>query len=147
MKRARHENIEANRPTSRILAGSEPGESSRKESDPGHGQGGMDSPCPPRPTTQGEEDAGHVHGFVDQMLHDFKITNQERDGLQKWLEEAEKRLKDVEALHTKIGMLEKEKEEMAERVRVMKRSDLYELLTKSLEDIRSVVILMPLPTF
>ncbi|KAL2630558.1 hypothetical protein R1flu_015244 [Riccia fluitans] len=92
----------------------------------------MDSPCPPWPPTQVEEDADHVYGFVDRMLHDFKIANQERDGLQKWLEEVEKSPKDMEVLHAKIGMLEKEKEEMAERVRFMKRPDLYELLTKKL---------------
>ena len=132
MRRARRENIEANRPGGRVLAGSKPGQSSRTGSDRGHGQGGMDSPCPPRPPTQVEEKAGHVKGFVDQMLHDFKIANQERDGLQKRLEEAEKRLKDMEALHAKIGMLEKEKEEMAERVQFIQRPDLYELLTDKL---------------
>ncbi|KAL2643882.1 hypothetical protein R1flu_011469 [Riccia fluitans] len=132
MKRAKREKIEANRPTNRILAGTKPGLSSRKGSNRGHGQGGMDSPCPSRPTTQVEEDADHVHGFVDRMLHDFKIATQERDGLQKRLEEAEKSLKDMEALHAKIGMLEKEKEEMAERVRFMERPDLYELLTEKL---------------
>ncbi|KAL2619881.1 hypothetical protein R1flu_000086 [Riccia fluitans] len=109
MRRARRENIEANRPGGRVLAGSEPGQSSQTESDRGHGQGGMDSPCLPRPSTQVEEKATHVKGFVDQMLHDFKLANQEHDGLQKRLEEAEKRLKDMEALHAKIGMLEKEK--------------------------------------
>ncbi|KAL2624074.1 hypothetical protein R1flu_008319 [Riccia fluitans] len=92
----------------------------------------MDSPCPPWPPTQVEEKAGHVKGFVDQMLHDFKIANQERNGLQKRLEEAEKRLKDMEALHAKIGMLEKEKEEMAERMQFIQRPDLYELLTDKL---------------
>ncbi|KAL2641284.1 hypothetical protein R1flu_008871 [Riccia fluitans] len=115
MRRAWRENIEANRPGGRALAGSEPGQSSRTGSDQGHGQGGMDSPCPPRPPTQVEEVAGHVKGFVDQMFHDFKIANQVRDGLQKRLEDAKKRLKDMEALHAKIGMLEREKKEMAER--------------------------------
>ncbi|KAL2633380.1 hypothetical protein R1flu_004859 [Riccia fluitans] len=109
MRRARRENIEANRLGDRVLARSEPGQSSWIRSDRGHGQGGMDSPCPSRPPTQVEEVVGHVKGFVDQMLHDFKIINQERDGLQKWLEEAEKRLKDMEALHAKIGKLEEEK--------------------------------------
>ncbi|KAL2630958.1 hypothetical protein R1flu_015644 [Riccia fluitans] len=98
----------------------------------GHGHGGMDSPCPPRPPTQVEEVASHVKGFVDQMLHDFKIANQERDGLQKRLEEAKKRLKDMKALHAKIGMLKKEKKEMAKRVQFIGRPDLYELLTKKL---------------
>ncbi|KAL2634613.1 hypothetical protein R1flu_006092 [Riccia fluitans] len=92
----------------------------------------MDSPCPPWTPTQVEEVVGHVKGFVDQMLHDFKIANQERDGLQKQLEEAKKRLKDMEALHAKIGMLEKEKKEMAERVQFIGRPDLYELLTDKL---------------
>ncbi|KAL2609998.1 hypothetical protein R1flu_028571 [Riccia fluitans] len=92
----------------------------------------MDSPCPPRPPTQVEEKASHVKGFVDQMLHDFKLANQEHDGLQKRLEEAKKRLKDMEALHAKIGMLEKEKKEMVERVQFIKRSDLYKLLTDKL---------------
>ncbi|KAL2623773.1 hypothetical protein R1flu_008018 [Riccia fluitans] len=132
MSRARHENIEANRPGDRVLAGNKPGQNSRTGSDRGHGQGGMDSPCPPRPPTQVEEKAGHVKGFVDQMLHDFKIANQERDGLQKRLEEAEKRLKEMEALHAKIGILEKEKEEMAKRVQFIQRPDLYELLTDKL---------------
>ncbi|KAL2612897.1 hypothetical protein R1flu_024589 [Riccia fluitans] len=83
MKRARRENTEANRPTDRILAENKPGQVSQKGNDPCHGKGGMDSPCPPRPTMQVEEDVGHVHGFVDQMLHDFKIANQEHDGLQR----------------------------------------------------------------
>ncbi|KAL2644165.1 hypothetical protein R1flu_011752 [Riccia fluitans] len=109
VKCAMCENIEVNRPIGTILAGSEPSQSSQKRSDPGHGQGGMDSPCPPRPTTQVEEDAKKFHGFVDRMLHDFKIANQEHDGLQKRLEEAKKRLKDTEALHAKIDLLEKEK--------------------------------------
>ncbi|KAL2611914.1 hypothetical protein R1flu_023606 [Riccia fluitans] len=116
MRLAQRENIEANRPGGRALAGSEPGQSSWIGSDQDHGQDGMDSPCPPRPSTQVEEVVGHVKGFIDQMLHDFKIANQERDGLQKRLEEAKKRLKDMEALHAKIGMLEKEKKEMAKRV-------------------------------
>ncbi|KAL2635180.1 hypothetical protein R1flu_006659 [Riccia fluitans] len=42
MGRAWRENIEANRPGGRVLAGSEPGQSSRTGSDQGHGQGGMD---------------------------------------------------------------------------------------------------------
>ncbi|KAL2633506.1 hypothetical protein R1flu_004985 [Riccia fluitans] len=88
MRRARRENIEANRPGGRVLAGSEPGQNSQTGSDRGHGQGGMKSPCPPRLPMQVEEVAGHVKGFVDQMLHDFKIANQEHDGLQKRLEEA-----------------------------------------------------------
>ncbi|KAL2641791.1 hypothetical protein R1flu_009378 [Riccia fluitans] len=132
MSRARHENIEANRLGGRVLAGSKPGQSSRTGSDRGHGQGGMDSPCPPWPPTQVEEKAGHVKGLFDQMLQDFKIANQERDGLQKRLEEAKKRLKDMEALHARIGMLEKEKEEMAKRVQFTQRPDLYELLTDKL---------------
>ncbi|KAL2653995.1 hypothetical protein R1flu_022123 [Riccia fluitans] len=40
--------------------------------------------------------------------------------------------KDMEALHAKIGMLEKEKKEMAERVQFIQRLDLYELLTDKL---------------
>ncbi|KAL2624050.1 hypothetical protein R1flu_008295 [Riccia fluitans] len=132
MRCTRRENIEANRPGGRVLGESEPDQSSQTGSDQGHGQGGMDSPCPPWPPTQVEERAGHVNGFVDQMLHDFKLANQELDGLQKRLEEAEKRLKDMEALHAKIGMLEKEKKEMAERVQFIERPDLYKLLTDKL---------------
>ncbi|KAL2635079.1 hypothetical protein R1flu_006558 [Riccia fluitans] len=114
MKHAMRENIKANRPTGRILAGSEPGQSSRKGSDPGHGQGGMDSPCPPWPTTQVEENADHIHGFVDRMLHDFKIANQERDGLQKWLKEAEKRLKDMEHYMLRLVCWKKKKKDGGE---------------------------------
>ncbi|KAL2632855.1 hypothetical protein R1flu_004334 [Riccia fluitans] len=109
VKRAMRENIEANRPTGTIWLEVNLVKVHGKGvsgSPPGHGQGGMDSPCPPRPTTQVEEDAENFHNFVDRMLHDFKIANQEHDGLQKRLEEAEKRLKDTEALHAKIEDIE-----------------------------------------
>ncbi|KAL3688654.1 hypothetical protein R1sor_014963 [Riccia sorocarpa] len=120
------------------------GESSGQRS-----KGNLDSSCPPRPTTEVEKTAEGVHGWIDEMLRNVMIANQERDQIQSRLKEAEEKLLKVEAVRNandesdriqerlkeaeeKIKALEQEKKEMSERALMMERPDLYELLESKL---------------
>ncbi|KAL3676549.1 hypothetical protein R1sor_026497 [Riccia sorocarpa] len=122
----------------------DPGESSGQRS-----KGNLDSSCPPRPTTEVEKTAEGVHGWIDEMIRNVMIANQERDQIQSRLKEAEEKLLEVEAVRSanngsdriqerlkdveeKIKALEEEKKEMSERALLMERSDLYELLESKL---------------
>ncbi|KAL3682309.1 hypothetical protein R1sor_000331 [Riccia sorocarpa] len=120
------------------------GESSGQRS-----KGNLDSSCPPRPTTEVEKTAEGVHGWIDEMLRNVMIANQERDQIQSRLKQAEEKLLKVEAVRNandesdriqerlkeaeeKIKALEQEKKEMSERALMMERPDLYELLESKL---------------
>ncbi|KAL3697141.1 hypothetical protein R1sor_011217 [Riccia sorocarpa] len=120
------------------------GESSGQRS-----KGNLDISCPPRPTTEVEKTAKGVHGWIDEILRNVMIANQERDQIQSRLKEAEEKLMKVEAVHNandesdriqerlkeaeeKIKALEQEKKEMSERALMMERPDLYELLESKL---------------
>ncbi|KAL3682298.1 hypothetical protein R1sor_000320 [Riccia sorocarpa] len=120
------------------------GESSGQRS-----KGNLDISCPPRPTTEVEKTAERVHGWIDEMLRNVMIANQERDRIQSRLKEAEEKLLKVEAVRNandesdriqerlkegeeKIKALEQEKKEMSERALMMERPDLYELLESKL---------------
>ncbi|KAL3677836.1 hypothetical protein R1sor_020792 [Riccia sorocarpa] len=120
------------------------GESSGQRS-----KGNLDSSCPPRPTTEVEKTAEGVHGWIDEMLRNVMIANQERDQIQSRLKEAQEKLLKVEAVRSsndesdriqerlkeaeeKIKALEQEKKEMSERALMMERPDLYELLESKL---------------
>ncbi|KAL3694412.1 hypothetical protein R1sor_008063 [Riccia sorocarpa] len=121
------------------------GESSGQRS-----KGNLDSSCPPRPTTEVEKTAEVVgHGWIDEMLRNVMIANQERDQIQSRLKQAEEKLLKVEAVRNandesdriqerlkeaeeKIKALEQEKKEMSERALMMERPDLYELLESKL---------------
>ncbi|KAL3689453.1 hypothetical protein R1sor_015762 [Riccia sorocarpa] len=63
------------------------GESSGQRS-----KGNLDSSCPPRPTTEVEKTAEGVHGWIDEMLRNVMIANQERDQIQARLKETEEKL-------------------------------------------------------
>ncbi|KAL3694863.1 hypothetical protein R1sor_008514 [Riccia sorocarpa] len=122
----------------------DPGESSGQRS-----KCNLDSSCPPRPTTEVEKTAEGVHGWIDEMLRNVMIANQERDQIQSRLKEAEEKLLEVEAVRSanngsdriqerlkeaeeKIKALEEEKKEMSKRALLMERPDLYELLESKL---------------
>ncbi|KAL3694676.1 hypothetical protein R1sor_008327 [Riccia sorocarpa] len=109
----------------------------------------LDISCPPRPTTDVEKIAEGVHGWIDEMLRNVMIANQERDQIQSLLKEAEEKLLKVEAVRNandendriqerlkeaeeRIKALEQEKKEMSERALMMERPDLYELLESKL---------------
>ncbi|KAL3684576.1 hypothetical protein R1sor_002598 [Riccia sorocarpa] len=62
------------------------GESSGQRS-----KGNLDSSCPPRPTTEVEKTAEGVHGWIDEMLRNVMIANQERDQIQSRLKQAEEK--------------------------------------------------------
>ncbi|KAL3685524.1 hypothetical protein R1sor_003546 [Riccia sorocarpa] len=89
------------------------------------------------------------HSWIDEMLRNVMIANQERDQIQSRLKEAEEKLLKVEAVRSsndesdriqerlkeaeeKIKALEQEKKEMSERALMMERPDLYELLESKL---------------
>ncbi|KAL3697531.1 hypothetical protein R1sor_011607 [Riccia sorocarpa] len=120
------------------------GESSGQRS-----KGNLDSSCPSRPTTEVEKTAEGVHGWIDEMLRNVMIANQERDQIQSRLKQAQEKLLKVEAVHNandesdriqerlkeaeeKIKALEQEKKEMSEWALMMERPDLYELLESKL---------------
>ncbi|KAL3683669.1 hypothetical protein R1sor_001691 [Riccia sorocarpa] len=120
------------------------GESSGQRS-----KGNLDSSCPSRPTTEVEKTAEGIHGWIDEMLRNVMIANQERDQIQSRLKQAEEKLLKVEAVRNandesdriqerlkeaeeKIKALEQEKKEMSERALMMERPDLYELLESKL---------------
>ncbi|KAL3701089.1 hypothetical protein R1sor_019111 [Riccia sorocarpa] len=63
-----------------------------RESSGQRSKGNLDSSCPPRPTTEVEKTAEGVHRWIDEMLRNVMIANQERDQIQSRLKEAEKKL-------------------------------------------------------
>ncbi|KAL3688092.1 hypothetical protein R1sor_014401 [Riccia sorocarpa] len=112
------------------------GESSGQRS-----KGNLDSSCPPRPTTEVEKTAEGVHGWIDEMLRNVMIANQERDQIQSRLKEAEEKLLKVEAVRSSNDESDRiqerlkqaeEKIKALEQENMMERPDLYELLESKL---------------
>ncbi|KAL3702192.1 hypothetical protein R1sor_020214 [Riccia sorocarpa] len=144
VKEATRKSLEHDLLTVSGFAVNDPGESSGQRS-----KDNLNSSCPPRPTTEVEKTAEGVHGWIDEMLCNVMIANQERDQIQSRLKEAEEKLLKVEAVRNandesdriqerlkeaeeKIKALEQEKKEMSERALMMERPDLYELLESKL---------------
>ncbi|KAL3685560.1 hypothetical protein R1sor_003582 [Riccia sorocarpa] len=144
VKEATRRSLEQNLLTVPVFAVNDHGESSGQRS-----KDNLDSSCPPRPTTEVEKTAEGVHGWIDEMLRNVMIANQERDQIQSRLKEAEEKLLKVEAVRNandesdriqerlkeaeeKIKALEQEKKEISERALLMERPDLYELLESKL---------------
>ncbi|KAL3685820.1 hypothetical protein R1sor_003842 [Riccia sorocarpa] len=144
VKEATRRSLEQDLLTVPRFAVNDHGESSGQRS-----KGNLDSSCPPRPTTEVEKTPKGVHGWIDEMLRNVMIANQERDQIQSRLKEAEEKLLKVEAVRNandksdriqerlkeaekKIKALEQEKKEMSERALMMERPDLYELLESKL---------------
>ncbi|KAL3698757.1 hypothetical protein R1sor_012833 [Riccia sorocarpa] len=144
VKEATRRSLEEDLLTVPGFAVNDPGQSSGQRS-----KGNLDSSCPPRPTTEVEKTAEGVHGWIDEMLRNVMIANQERDQIQSRLKEAEEKLLEVEAVRSvndgsdriqerlkeaeqKIKALEEEKQEMSEKALMMEQPDLYELLQSKL---------------
>ncbi|KAL3686926.1 hypothetical protein R1sor_013235 [Riccia sorocarpa] len=148
VKEATRRSLEQDSLTVPGFAVNDHGESSGQRS-----KGNLDSSCPSRPTTEVEKTAEGVHGWIDEMLRNVMIANQERDQIQSRLKQAEEKLLKVEAVRNandesdriqerlkeaeeKIKALEQEKKEMSERALMMERHDLYELLESKLTGYR-----------
>ncbi|KAL3696958.1 hypothetical protein R1sor_011034 [Riccia sorocarpa] len=95
VKEATRRSLEEDLLTVLGFAVNDPGESSGQRS-----KDNLDSSCPPRPTTEVEKTAEGVHGWIDEMLRNVMIANQERDQIQSRLKEAEEKLLEVEAVRS-----------------------------------------------